>query len=353
MNESVFLELLHSVVANIDNCFWDNYDQKRYGIRRRTPRLYLKELVFRVASRFGFVRISRERKAMMLEQLGNMKIHQARWEEVFRLYQDDESRRLLVLLLVYRLLGHRHVILPLNREGEWEKLLAKSAALLVKRDTGILTMGQLSWPINRYDLKSAGYDCQLDGVDVANTFLLEQYHLKRNHYPDICIQEGDVVVDGGGCMGDTALYAACRAGTSGRVFCFEFDANNLVWLNRNIEMNPHLQPRIQVMPFALWSRGGESVSFDGSGPSTRVTVGGDGGSTQSMAIDELIGKGMVDRIDFIKMDIEGAELKALQGAERVLRQFKPRLAISVYHREDDLREIPLWINNLGLDIGSR
>jgi hypothetical protein len=48
------------------------------------------------------------------------------------------------------------------------------------------------------------------------------------------------------------------------------------------------------------------------------------------------------------MDIEGAELGALRGAERTLREFRPRLAISVYHREDDLVEIPRYLDGLGL-----
>jgi hypothetical protein len=56
----------------------------------------------------------------------------------------------------------------------------------------------------------------------------------------------------------------------------------------------------------------------------------------------------LDRIDFIKMDIEGGELPALKGAERVLRSFKPKLAISVYHNLRDFWEIPQWLNDLKL-----
>ena len=53
----------------------------------------------------------------------------------------------------------------------------------------------------------------------------------------------------------------------------------------------------------------------------------------------------LSRVDFIKMDIEGFELPALAGAERVIDQFRPRLAISLYHRPEDIFEIPLWIGN--------
>ena len=46
---------------------------------------------------------------------------------------------------------------------------------------------------------------------------------------------------------------------------------------------------------------------------------------------------------FIKMDIEGAEYKALKGAERVIRKCHPKLAISVYHKPEDIFDIPSLI----------
>ena len=56
-------------------------------------------------------------------------------------------------------------------------------------------------------------------------------------------------------------------------------------------------------------------------------------------------------MDFIKLDIEAAEMSALRGAERTLRRFRPRLAISVYHKEEDLIDIPQFI--AALDLGYR
>lgn len=59
-----------------------------------------------------------------------------------------------------------------------------------------------------------------------------------------------------------------------------------------------------------------------------------------VALDEIV---YDKRPTFIKMDIEGAEQEALGGCERILKEFKPKLAVCVYHKPEDLFEIPIFI----------
>jgi hypothetical protein len=62
-------------------------------------------------------------------------------------------------------------------------------------------------------------------------------------------------------------------------------------------------------------------------------------------IDTLVSELKLPRVDFIKMDIEGAEQEALRGARQTLARYRPRLAISAYHKREDPLEIPALVRS--------
>lgn len=64
------------------------------------------------------------------------------------------------------------------------------------------------------------------------------------------------------------------------------------------------------------------------------------------SIDNIMGD---KRIDFISMDIEGSEIKALEGARKCIQRWKPTLAVSAYHQLEHLWEIPLLIKEMNCD----
>jgi hypothetical protein len=60
-------------------------------------------------------------------------------------------------------------------------------------------------------------------------------------------------------------------------------------------------------------------------------------------IDKLVEELKLERVDYIKMDIEGAEEKALRGGHETIKRFRPRLSVSVYHAEDHPKTVPAAI----------
>lgn len=66
-------------------------------------------------------------------------------------------------------------------------------------------------------------------------------------------------------------------------------------------------------------------------------------SIETIIIDKMVGD---DSVSFIKMDIEGAELEALRGAEKTIIKNKPKLAICIYHKPEDVLDIPLYLSEI-------
>jgi hypothetical protein len=61
---------------------------------------------------------------------------------------------------------------------------------------------------------------------------------------------------------------------------------------------------------------------------------------KTMTIDNFVKEEKIDRVDFIKIDTEGFEKEIIKGAEKTIKEFKPRLAIAAYHFPDDKKAIP-------------
>jgi len=104
---------------------------------------------------------------------------------------------------------------------------------------------------------------------------------------------------------------------------------------------------LRVFPYAVGAAAGEVWFNNGLGWSSRSSEDG-GLLVYRRTIDDTLPNFVPN---LLKMDIEGAELAALQGARATLRSHRPGLAISVYHEPDDFLEIPLWLS--ALDIGYR
>lgn len=262
--------------------------------------------------------------------------------DTFYLLSDIESQKKFIELLAYKMLGFTKVKLSLNTN---DFLLSRNDIEKYKTSETI-PVNFRNGHLNLYDLSTAGYDLKFYFVSngILVDFILQQY----NYSDLVCVKPGDTVIDAGGCWGDTALYFSAKG--AAKVFVYEFIPSNIEIFRKNISLNPHYEKNINLLEKAVWETSNVNLSFDDRGPASRVgKIGQYKGNTQTLSIDDLVTSENLSQVDFIKMDIEGAELYALKGASETIRKFKPKLAISVYHKPDDMIVIPEYIQSLNPD----
>ncbi|MCL2104724.1 MAG: FkbM family methyltransferase [Kiritimatiellaeota bacterium] len=152
----------------------------------------------------------------------------------------------------------------------------------------------------------------------------------------------EYVADCGAYTGDTLLefmrFAAALR--NGKYYAFEADPAHASEL-RNTIARHGLADFTEVYPCAVWHEN-TRLAFGGNASAASVSEQGSTVVDARKMDDALSGK----PVTLIKMDIEGAELHALHGAENILRTQKPRLAIALYHKPEDLWQIPQYLTSL-------
>lgn len=351
MSNNFLSEYLNSAIEVSRNDFDDNYDEWRFGPKNpaKTNEFSLKDSAVRYLLGSLNLLDKPRTKSTVSTAAAHISPFVSELEWLYQHLGDDESRKLLVQVELYRALGERFVKLPLNNSDYWNKL---EAAIKLSIGTETLDLGFLGWKAFKLPLESLGYplNIYLRPPGVVTQLMLQQY---RCQLPDQVIEviEGDTVIDGGGCYGETALYFALKAGGTGQVITFEFMPENLTIFHQNMSLNHDLAQRVKLIERPLWEHSGENLYIDGNGPGAKVlndTADPKARQIETISIDDVMLANKIDKLDFIKMDIEGAELKALMGAEKSIRKHRPKMAISIYHKQEDFWTIPQYIEGLGL-----
>lgn len=150
---------------------------------------------------------------------------------------------------------------------------------------------------------------------------------------------GDIAIDGGAYDGATARdFAELGA----KVYAFELDRDNYAecvaaakkygFTAENLGLAEKKQ-RVKYSPLAASSRMEDQGTAQG----------------EVIDLDRYVSERNLTRVDYIKLDVEGAELSALKGARRSISKWKPKLAVSLYHNPDDLHQIILFLHSLRPD----
>ena len=146
------------------------------------------------------------------------------------------------------------------------------------------------------------------------------------------------MIDCGAYTADTILQAKSLGYSIDFVYAFEPDATNYKKLYQNTKgMN-----NIICLPCGV-GKTTEFVKFECQSDMGSCIHPNGTNIIQTVSLDECV---FNYSTNFIKMDIEGAEYDALLGAEQILRKYKPRLAISVYHLPSDIWKIPCFLYDI-------
>lgn len=177
----------------------------------------------------------------------------------------------------------------------------------------------------------------------------EELCTKPQYFPEDIISLADCknVVDCGAYTGDTLEEFIKLSGEKyEHYYAFELDSNNYVKLQdtaRTIDKGD----KITCFPYGVWSEDKDIVyGTMASDDSLSIYNPRETQKAHVVSLDKQL-KGAA--VDLIKMDIEGSEMEALKGCAGIIKEQHPVMAVCVYHRIEDLWEVPLYLKELCSD----
>lgn len=161
------------------------------------------------------------------------------------------------------------------------------------------------------------------------------------------ITEGSVVFDVGANVGFYTILASVLVGPNGRVFSFEPVPRNLFYLKEHLRLNSI--KNVTVVEAAVTNHYG-TANFDfGRHPSTGHITKEGNCRVQTVGLDKFVEKESIPRPDYIKIDVEGAEMLVLKGADRILNDRHPTLFLST-HGSDIHSRCCRYLQSMGYDL---
>ncbi|WP_374361088.1 FkbM family methyltransferase [Pseudoduganella danionis] len=305
-------------------------------------------------NRFSFDGVDRSNQVAVMEHAHYLKHvlqHLEKYYAVYLLLANASSRELYLRLILYRSLGHPHI--RIKEERSWSSI----QALFARADSYQAGMSPLHFeglmfgPLRHYenvptDGNLVKLDCWPGNLvyGLGDHAHARQYYYHADHV-QVRPEAGDQVIDCGACFGETAVFFATSVGPNGHVYSFDPLPHHVEVIEHNVRQNG-LEQRVSVIAAAV---GAQSNHIASAGERFR-DVNSPGFSMQGkedqfplLSIDDMVAQRGVQRIDYIKMDIEGFELEALKGAMRTIHSHRPKLAISLYHRIEDFHALPLFL----------
>ena len=173
--------------------------------------------------------------------------------------------------------------------------------------------------------------------------LFNECHSDISYFNDITKeQKVDILVDCGAFDGDSIHDFVSVFHDYENIYAFEPDSGNRKRLKERI--NDEVIRNVEIVPYGAYKES-TTLFFSNEGDSASH-VDDKGVAIEVTTIDEYVKDSFIGKRGLIKMDIEGSEMDALEGAKGTIINFHPCLTICVYHKERDLIDIPHYISSL-------
>jgi FkbM family methyltransferase len=171
-----------------------------------------------------------------------------------------------------------------------------------------------------------GKFCKQLFIDYNYDVLTEMIGYQKHYIP----KKGDVIVDVGAYIGEFTVYASKLVGDKGKVICIEPDKGNIKLLKKNIKLN-NLK-NVVLIEAGLWNKdcnlsfkvNAAGSKFDSSDNLIK--------KVRAVRLDTLFKELNLSKVNMIKMDIEGAEIEALEGCKKIMKLNNIHFAIASYHK---------------------
>jgi FkbM family methyltransferase len=187
-----------------------------------------------------------------------------------------------------------------------------------------------------FEARRVRFWCDLRNSLAREVFFLGSYEPQETLLLPALLRKGDTCVDVGAHWGYFSLIAAVRVGPAGRVLAVEADPRVFETLKRTLSLNPGLN--VEALLVAVAAKHGTVVlnGYDECGDNWGISsiASPQGGATfevRSEPLDDLLDRHRLSEVGLLKMDIEGAEVLALRGCERTLRERRIRNLLLELH----------------------
>lgn len=188
-------------------------------------------------------------------------------------------------------------------------------------------------------------------VETINSYLFHDTFEYENpvdsYFPaQIKLSDHEVFIDGGLYTGDTTEEFIKRTnGSYSKIYGFDIDENNLIYARKNLEK----MKNVEIISKGLWRKKDFLNAELGIMAGSNIKENAEN-VVELVSLDELFIEKPVDEYpSFIKLDIEGSEKEALLGASKIISSVKPKLAICVYHKPEDIFVLSQLIKKLNPD----